>query len=106
MNIKIDGSIWIKRDMVHDPENSDQYKALKQWMHVVATKMDQEHFNEKAKTGPLIPDDPLLIRADQNTPFKYVQKVMEFCGLEGIQIWKVQLAASEDPDKKKKKAEQ
>lgn len=42
-----------------------------------------------------LPDEPLLIRADRNTPFKHVQKVMEVCARQGIQIWKVQLAASE-----------
>ena len=38
----------------------------------------------------------ILIRADQSTPFKHIQKVMELCGLQGIQIWKVQLAAAEN----------
>ncbi len=49
--------------------------------------------------GKKLPDDPVLIRADRNTPFKYIQKLMEICTREGIQIWKVQLAASEDPEK-------
>lgn len=50
------------------------------------------------EVGRELPDDPILIRADRNTPFKYVQKIMEVCTREGIMIWKVQLAASEDPD--------
>jgi biopolymer transport protein ExbD len=45
----------------------------------------------------LLPDDPILIRADRNTPFKYIQKLMEVCTRDGIMIWKVQIAASEDP---------
>jgi hypothetical protein len=51
--------------------------------------------------GKDLPDDPVLIRADRNTPFKYIQKIMEVCTREGILIWKVQLAASEDPEKVK-----
>jgi len=51
---------------------------------------------EKTKEhGPELPDDPLLIRADMNTPFKHIQKVMEQCGYKGILIWKIQLAAAE-----------
>ncbi len=51
--------------------------------------------------GIELPDDPILIRADRNTPFKYVQKMMEVCTRDGIKIWRVQLAASEDPNKPK-----
>jgi biopolymer transport protein ExbD len=49
--------------------------------------------------GKELPDDPILIRADRNTPFKYIQKIMEVMTREGVQIWRVQLAASEDPAK-------
>lgn len=51
--------------------------------------------------GIELPDDPILIRADRNTPFKYIQKMMEICTRDGIKIWRVQLAASEDPNKPK-----
>ena len=60
------------------------------WVPEMATKMDD-------KLKRILPDDPILIRADRNTPFKYIQKIIEVCTREGIQIWKVQLAASEDP---------
>jgi biopolymer transport protein ExbD len=60
------------------------------WVPEMATKMDD-------KLNKILPDDPILIRADRNTPFKYIQKIMEVCTREGIFIWKVQLAASEDP---------
>ena len=46
----------------------------------------------EAGTGPMIPDEPLLLRADQSTPFKHIQKILEFCGQEGISIWRIQLA--------------
>ena len=99
VNINIDGTIKVKRELIHDPEQSDAFKKLTEYLAEASAKMQKEHFNKEAGTGPMIPADPLLIRADQNTPFKFVQKVMELCGKEGIQIWKVQLAASE-PAKK------
>lgn len=88
VNIKVDGSIWVKRRMYFDPENPDDYKELRGFLSDVADRM------KKDEAG-VLPDEALLIRADMNTPFKYVQKVMEQCGYKGIQIWKVQLAASE-----------
>lgn len=54
----------------------------------------------------MLPDDPILIRADRNTPFKYIQKIMEICSREKIHIWKVQIAASEDPAKVAERAAQ
>ena len=88
VNIKVDGSIWVKRQMYFDPENPDDYKELRGFLTDVAAKMKKD---EKG----VLPDESLLVRADMNTPFKYVQKVMEQCGYKGIQIWKVQLAAAE-----------
>jgi biopolymer transport protein ExbD len=88
VNIKVDGSIWVKRRMYFDPENPDDYKELKGYLKDVADKMEKDAASK-------LPDEALLIRADMNTPFKYVQKVMEQCGYKGIQIWKVQLAAAE-----------
>lgn len=90
VNIKVDGTILVKRRVYYDPENDDGFKELRAFLSDVAKKM------EKADN---LPDQPLLIRADMNTPFRYIQKVMEQCGYKGIQIWKVQLAAAEDaPD--------
>ncbi|MHC4823565.1 MAG: ExbD/TolR family protein [Planctomycetota bacterium] len=62
-----------------------------EWLPYFEQKMDD-------KLGIMLPDDPVLIRADRNTPFKYLQKIMEVCTREKIKIWKVQFAASEDPD--------
>jgi biopolymer transport protein ExbD len=41
----------------------------------------------------------ILIRADLHTEFKYIQKVMQLCGEEGIKIYKIELACSVDKDK-------
>lgn len=38
---------------------------------------------------------PLLIRADEASEFKHVQKVMRVCATEGLKIWKLELAASQ-----------
>lgn len=38
---------------------------------------------------------PILIRCDQASEFKHVQKVMFICGKEGLKIWKVELAAGQ-----------
>ena len=90
VNIKTDGSIWVKRRMYFDPENPDEYKELRAFLSDVAAKMKRD-----PEAGDDLPDEPLLIRADMNTPFKYIQKVMEQCGYKGVQIWKIQLAAAE-----------
>ena len=43
---------------------------------------------------------PVLIRADKETEFKYVQKVMQICGEQNIKIYKIELACSVDEEKK------
>lgn len=88
VNIKVDGSILVKRKLLYDPENGDGYLELREYLATVARRM-------KKDDAGVLPDEPLLIRADMNTDFKYIQKVMEQCGQSGIQIWKVQLAAAE-----------
>ena len=97
INIKIDGTIWVKRQLYYNPEEDDQYQKLRAWLSDVAKRMKKEPY-----MGMLLPDEPLLIRADMNTPFKFIQKVMEQCGYQDIQIWKVQLAAAETEKDKDK----
>jgi hypothetical protein len=60
--------------------------------------MEREKFDgtKTTRNDPnSIPGEALLVRADQFSAFKHTQKVMEQCGYKGIQIWKLQLAASE-----------
>jgi biopolymer transport protein ExbD len=73
----------------------DYYWKLAQTMQLEWRPHMEMKMDDKLKK--LLPDDPILLRADRNTPFKYLQKIMEVCTREGILIWKVQLAASEDP---------
>ena len=98
VNIKQDGSIWVKRKELYDPENSDDYKMVREYLSDVAKMMEREKFDGTATTRNdpnSIPGEALLVRADQFSAFKHTQKVMEQCGYKGIQIWKLQLAASE-----------
>ena len=98
VNVPHTGQMIVKREAYYDPEiddtKSEPYVKIKQWLSVAAARMEKDHMNSEAGTGDLIPDEPLLIRADQSTSFKHIQKLMEFCGLEGIRIWKIQLAAA------------
>ncbi len=72
----------------------DYYWMLAQEMVKWAERMEHVADDEHPNLGKL-PDDPILIRADRNTEFKYISRIMETCTREGIRIWKVQLAASE-----------
>jgi biopolymer transport protein ExbD len=95
INILSDGQILVKRELLYDPENDDGYVELREFLSGMARKMPREPLNEEDPGGPTVPANALLIRADQATPFKHIQKVMEICGLQGIQIWKIELAAAE-----------
>ncbi len=108
LNVLQDGTIiWKKKKLYWpgidsqghvDPVRKgrpDYYWLLDQTMKLtflpyMKTKVDPEH----ADLGPL-PDEPILIRADRNTPWKYIARIMEVCARQHIKIWKVQLAAAE-----------
>jgi biopolymer transport protein ExbD len=99
VNILADGRIMVKRSVLYDPAEDDAYGQFKEWLSGMARQMPTKPLDPSKPGVNMLPDNPILIRADQSTPFKHIQKVMEICGLEGIKIWKVQLAAAEDnPD--------
>jgi biopolymer transport protein ExbD len=91
MNIKFNGEIIVTRTTYYDPEVDDSktepYHEVAQWLNAAADKMEKEE-------GTGLPDEALLIRADMSTPFKHIQNVLELCAIEGVKIWKIQLAAS------------
>ena len=97
LNIQHHGTIIAKRKTYYAPDShdslADPYSEVKDLLVAAAAQMEKAPLNDDG-TGAHVPDDPVLVRADQSTPFKHIQKVMEMCGLPGIQIWKVQLAAS------------
>jgi biopolymer transport protein ExbD len=98
ININSGGEMIVKKKKLYTPEE-DSLKDIEGYLSDQAKFMEKEHFNKEAGTGPLIPADPLLIRADRSTDFKYLQKIMEICGKKDISIWKLQIAAAEDPEK-------
>jgi len=74
---------------------------------VTGKVMDQKALHRFLKTEAEIsrdPEDPrlstraLLIRADKDTTFRYVQFVMQECVKPGVGIWKIQIAVK-DPQK-------
>jgi|TARA_B110000211_G_scaffold230863_1_gene291277 biopolymer transport protein ExbD len=102
LNIPHTGVIIVRREPLYNPELDDgkpePYAEVKRYLSTAAEMMPQEPLAEGSSV--MLPDDPLLVRADESTLFKHIQKVLELCGQEGIQIWKVQLAVSvpEDDD--------
>jgi len=103
VNIVADGKMYVMAELYYDPENDDGFKALKDFLSDMARKMPKEPVDETKPNGIKALANPLLIRADQSTPFHYIQKVMELCGQKGIQIWKIELAATDDESAKKAK---
>ena len=95
VNILSNGEIWVMRKLLFDPAADDGYAALGVYLHDVARRMPKEPFDPQNPAGPKVPRNPLLIRADQSTPAKHIQKLMELCAKRDIQIWRVELAAAE-----------
>lgn len=94
VNVPYDGKMVVRREEYYNPEVDKQnYDRMSKWLGVVAKAMEQEPLEEGKPA--MVPADPLLIRADQVTPFQVIQKIMELCGQKGVQIWKIQLAAAE-----------
>ncbi len=89
-NIKHTGEIIVRKEPLYSPETHDGKKDpmvdVKRKLAIIAKNM------EKAKDG--LPDEHLMVRGDRSVPFKHVQHVMQECAQKGIQIWKIQLAAS------------
>jgi biopolymer transport protein ExbD len=105
LNVMDDGSIIWKQKLLYEPgmppqgldpirkNRPDHYWKLAETMQLKFVPKMKLKFDEGL--GMNLPDDPILIRADRNTPFKYIQRIMEVCSRENVKIWKVQLAASE-----------
>jgi len=96
INIPQSGRMIYKRRALYDPEiDGDNMQGLARFL------VDQA---DRMPTKDTLPDNPLMIRADRGTEFKYIQRVMETCGLEDVRIWKLELgAAQEEKDEEEKK---
>ncbi len=95
INVKHTGEMIIKRNKYFDPEvnvGPKKYEDLRTQLLSMAGRM------KKAPIAPgspkNIPDEPLMIRADETTTFKFVQEIMEQCSDQSISIWKLQIAVS------------
>jgi biopolymer transport protein ExbD len=89
VNVRKDGQIEIKRQTYGTLDDPSTVNVLRNYLAVEVQKgeFDPEGgFSEK----------PLLVRADKRTEFKHVQKIMRICGEQGIQIYKIELAAAEN----------
>jgi biopolymer transport protein ExbD len=101
INIPQSGMMIAKREVKYDPEiDGDDMSSLERYLANQSSLMPKKFDKD---VGAPLPDNPLMIRADMNTEFKYIQRIMEICGKKGIQIWKLELGAAEHPDKKKER---
>jgi biopolymer transport protein ExbD len=110
INVRQDGAMVVMKEEVFVPnaESSDDDEAeLERTLLNIATRMKKDYFdpeNPSAGTGKKdLPDDFLLIRADQYTSFHFIQRIMTLAGHESVKIWKIQLAAGTIEDEKKPK---
>jgi len=88
VNILKNGALEIKRQPYNSLDDPQAESALRSYLLTEVAKGEREDsgFSERS----------LLVRADKETEFKEVQKVMRICGEEGIQIYKVHLAAAQN----------
>ncbi len=93
INIDYGGVIKVKRETYYDPEIDEADRTKLEGYLANQSRLMPKKMDEKLKKE--LPDNPLLIRADQVTPFKHLQKIMEICSKEGIQIWKLEIAAAQ-----------
>ena len=89
INILKDGQVIIKRIPYKTLDQPEAVAALRAYLAEEVAK------GEKDK-GTTFSSRALLVRADKETKFKEVQKVMRICGEMGIQIYKVHLAAAQN----------
>jgi hypothetical protein len=105
VNVRQTGTMVVKKEevFVSQGEGGDEDEmGIKTTLLKFSDLMEKDHMNLEEGTGDLIPDDFLLIRADQWTPFHFVQRIMTLCGDEEIRIWKIQLAAATIEEEKAK----
>jgi len=100
VNVTQAGKVIISRDTFYDPIGDANRDRLKNKLRSIARRMPKK-LDENLKKE--LPDDHLLIRGDEFTPWFHLAKVMEVCGDQSILIWKVELAVAESPAAKAKR---
>ena len=108
VNILQTGDVYYKGTKYYDAAaERENYrgmeKLLREWRKELPLKMLplQGDGTAVTKTNPLVPDDPVLIRADKWTEWHYVGKFMTACSQPYAAFWKLELAMSEE-DKEEK----
>lgn len=65
--------------------------VLRGYLRSVASRMER-YVDSSTGEELELADDPLFIRADKHSLFKYTQIVMEECAAPEVRIWKIQMA--------------
>ena len=85
--IPIDGRVLFRRKVYYDPledePEEDAWQPVAAALALVAGRMQREPL-PGTQDGPLVPSEPVLIRADLNAPFRPSLKIMELCAERGI----------------------
>jgi biopolymer transport protein ExbD len=92
INVLKDGEIEIKRQHYATLDDAAAVDALRGYLarEVAKGKKEADGTSERAQ----------LIRADEHTEFKHIQKVMRICGENGIRVYKIHLAAAQPQEGK------
>ena len=94
LNIPFNGPMIYKRETYFDPEvkGPNRFGALRELLVDVARNMEQAPLSDS--NPMMVPDEPLLIRADMTTPFRFIQFAMAQAADPSVKIWKLELAVS------------
>jgi biopolymer transport protein ExbD len=87
VNLYKDGAIEIKRRNYPTLDDMEAVSAMRRYL--------SREVEKGAKEDDGTSERALLIRADENTEFKHIQKLMRICGENGIRIYKIHLAAAQ-----------
>ncbi len=87
-------------EVVHDPETAGEeeepFGKLRQWLQGTAKGMEKTPF--AAGSDLELASDPFVIRADDCTEFRFLQKILENCGRVDVLIWKTCFAVARTSD--------
>jgi len=86
-NIHRDGQIEVKRDKKGSMDDASTQNWVRAYLQreVAKGKLEPDGTSDRA----------IIVRADHNSEFKHVQKILRVCGENGIRIYKIHLAASQ-----------
>ena len=81
INVTFDGEMIVKRETYFKPdvnEGPNKYDDLERLLLGFAARMEKEPLQEGSSR--MVPDEPILLRADRTTDFGFIQDIMEKCG--------------------------